>query len=112
MRWLGMMAPGSAAGDFGHSFICWRPNATVDANATESCFLRPAMSRGCAVSGCCVASARSRAASVAMRTQSSRVMLERTQALLALRGARSARLERDHMEMPMANLIVGLVLGA
>src|SRR5205809_8106270 len=50
MRRLGRTDPGRAGGDSGHFANICRPNATVDANATESCFLRVAMSTGRAVS--------------------------------------------------------------
>src|SRR5215471_16672628 len=50
MRWLGKIEPGSASGGSGQVFIWCRPNATVDAKATESCFLRLGMRRGRSVS--------------------------------------------------------------
>src|SRR5207302_6925416 len=51
MRLLGRMEPDSGAGGAGHLASCRRPNATVDANAAESCFFRPVRRPGAAVSG-------------------------------------------------------------
>jgi hypothetical protein len=50
MRLLGRMDPGSGAGSEGHFASCFLPKATVDANATESCFVRRGRSEGVNVS--------------------------------------------------------------
>src|SRR5262245_58950272 len=50
MRRPGSMDPGSGFAIAGHFAIIRRPNATVDANAIESCFARPAIKRGGTVS--------------------------------------------------------------
>jgi hypothetical protein len=50
MRWVGRTEPGSASGSAGHLASMRRPNATVDANDAESCFVRPGIRCGRVVS--------------------------------------------------------------
>jgi hypothetical protein len=51
MRFAGRIEPGSGVGGTGHFSNCLRPNATADANATESCLLRLGTRCGVIVSG-------------------------------------------------------------
>lgn len=51
MRFAGKIEPGSGVGGAGHFSNCLRPNATAEANASESCLLRPGMRCGVIVSG-------------------------------------------------------------
>jgi hypothetical protein len=50
MRFAGKIEPGSGVGGSGQFANCRRPNATAEANAAESCLLRPGMSCGVIVS--------------------------------------------------------------
>src|SRR5689334_9454965 len=74
MRCDGNTEPSIGAGDTGQVASILRPTATVEAYAAESCFDRPEMRRGCAVSADVETEVARRAAEVGLLTLSARAV--------------------------------------